>query len=137
VKENPLKWLVGALAGLTVIGVLVAALVVLWLMPVSRAEEPGDTVHLIPSDLRATLIDNGSAVELRWSSVEPEGVYLTVQRSRSGNEGSWEDLAELEPGATSFEDDEIETGGTYLYRLKAFTEDGSSGQTSVVSVTVP
>lgn len=120
-------------AGLAAAGIVT----MLWFVVFTRSEAPGETRHLIPSDLSARLIEGGESVELSWTAVDVEGVTLVVQRSESGGSEEWEDLAQFQSGTGTQTYTEPVTSTQYVYRIRSFDDRGGSGQTAVVSIDSP
>jgi hypothetical protein len=131
------RWLVGVILGVAAVIVVVSIMVVLFFMPLRAEYGPGlGNDNQVPSDLQALTVHDRLAIQLTWSAVNQGTFTYVLQRSEGGGEKSWEDVAELEPGATSYLDGEgLRDGVTYLYRIHAWDPEGGSGYSNGASAT--
>jgi uncharacterized protein len=74
-------------------------------------------------------------VKLNWTDRSDDETGFLVERS-TGN-GSYESLATLDSGTTSFTDAQVSELGRYSYRVSAINEAGFSSSTNVVSAQIP
>lgn len=131
--EHMNKWIVGI--GIAVLAVLaVPILVVLAFVPVRvEVRESEGMDNQVPSDLHALTVHDRLAIELTWTPVNQGTATYVLQRLAADSEGSWVDVATLEPGAGRFLDQGLEDDVTYSYRIRAFDPDGGAGYSNVTS----
>lgn len=123
--------------GVIAVAVIVPVLMVLFLLPWRSETEAGTANNnMVPSDLQALTVHDRLAVQLTWTAVEQGTATYVLQRSVGGGEESWENVAELPKGATSYLDDSnLQDGVTYLYRIYASDPQGGSGISNGASAT--
>jgi hypothetical protein len=132
------RWLLGAILGIAAVIVVAPIMVLLFFMPLRAEYGPGrGNDNQVPSDLEALTVHDRLAIQLTWTPVNQGTSTYVLQRSEEGGgEESWEDVAELEPGAKSYLDDEgLRDGTTYLYRIYAWDPEGGSGYSNGTSAT--
>lgn len=130
-------WIIAIVLGFIGLLIIVPVLVVLFLVPV-RTElttESGPD-NLIPTDLQALTIHDRLTIQVSWTPVDQGTATYVLQRSEGGGEESWADVAELELGASSYLDDQgLEDGVTYRYRIYARDPAGGSGYSNTAGAT--
>ncbi len=74
-----------------------------------------------PADVEASFNDSKRTVAVSWTgNPEPDLLGYIVQRKSES--GSFSNLAEIEPGTTTYTDDVEELAGDYAYRIVALRE---------------
>ncbi|MDT8382075.1 MAG: C25 family cysteine peptidase [Brevefilum sp.] len=89
-----------------------------------------------PSDLAAAAVSNNQ-IDLSWTdNSDPESAFL-IERSPSGLDGTWMQIASLEENATTYSDTGLSKDTTYFYRVRAyrFADDQYSDYTNTASAT--
>src|SRR5690606_25391597 len=87
-----------------------------------------------PSDLATSFTSN--SITLMWTdNADNETAYI-VERSSTGAEESYEEIATLEPNTTAFINFELKHNTTYYYRLKAQNEIGASAYITTSATTL-
>lgn len=90
-----------------------------------------------PSNLVGTLQD-GPRVRLQFIDNSANETGFVIQRATNG--GAYSNLTTMAPqagtGTRTYNDAAVIAGDTYSYRVKAITDQGSSGWTNVVTVNV-
>jgi hypothetical protein len=126
---------IGIITGIVVLVVAVPVLVALFLFPLRSETEAGKVNdNLVPSDLQALTVHDRLAIQLTWTAVDQRTATYLLQRSEDGGADSWEDLTELAPDTTSYlDDDDLQDGVTYLYRIYAWDSQGGSGYSNGAS----
>jgi hypothetical protein len=122
--------------------VAVPVLVFLFVFPLRAETRAGSANNnQVPTDLQALIVHDRLAIQLTWTAVDPGTATYVLQRSEAGGEESWHDLTELPSGATSYlDEDNLQEGGTYLYRIYAWDPQGGRGYsngTSAIATTLP
>lgn len=99
------------------------------------ARTPGEgAVPDAPRELDAQLTAAG--IHLRWNDVAGEHGYKIERRLDGSGSGDWVQIGTTGPNITTFLDEHVEPGRTYLYRVRAFNAAGNSGYSNVRAVTV-
>jgi hypothetical protein len=89
-----------------------------------------------PTNLAASVRTKPRArVTLSWTDTSSNETGFYVDRSTDGG-ATWVRIAQLAANATSYGDDSVSSGKTYLYRACAYNGMGNSGYSNAVSVTV-
>jgi fibronectin type 3 domain-containing protein len=103
---------------------------------VAVATTPGDgaTAPAAPRELTAELTD-ARRVRLHWADVAGEQGYK-VERRVDGTDG-WTQIGTTGENVTTFLDENVVAGKTYLYRVRAFNAAGNSDYSNVRAVSVP
>jgi hypothetical protein len=89
------------------------------------------TVPSAPSGLSASLNARNKA-DLSWSDNSGNESGFVVERSESG--AAYQTLATVGAGSTSYRDSGLRRNRTYVYRVRAFNDAGSSGYSNTASV---
>jgi hypothetical protein len=128
-------WVLAIILGFVALLVIVPILVLLFLVPVRSDLSPGSGHdNRVPTDLMALTVHDRLAIQLNWTPVDQGTATYVLQRSEGGGQDSWADVAELEWGASSYLDDQgLEDGVAYLYRIYARDPAGGSGYSNAVS----
>ena len=128
-----LKWVFSVTAGIVVVAAIGTA-IALAVLPgeVERSEGPPGP-DLVPSELSALAESNPPKITISWTSGIPTDVTAVLQRSTTARDETWQEIATLAAGSTEYTDEDIVTGQTYLYRIRASRTDGSSGVSPVIS----
>jgi fibronectin type 3 domain-containing protein len=82
------------------------------------------------------LLQGGGVVKLQWSNVANETGY-TVERRVDGTTVPFQPIATLDADTTTVNDQGLQAGRTYLYRVRAFNAQGSSAFSNTAVVTLP
>ena len=102
----------------------------------SAAATPREiSVPAAPTELSAELAEEGRAVRLRWNNVAGERGFK-IERRLDGTT-TWVQVGATPADVTTFLDTRFERGGTYIYRVRAHNEAGSSPWSNTDSVVVP
>jgi hypothetical protein len=127
----------GIILGVAALAVLVPVLVLLVVFPLRAETRPGSANNnQVPTDLQALPLHDSLAIQLTWTTVDQGTATYILQRSEGGGEESWDDLTELPSGATSYlDDDNLQDGDTYLYRIYARDPQGGRGYSNGASAT--
>jgi predicted phage tail protein len=97
--------------------------------------EVGTTAPATPREFSATLVAPRAA-RLNWSDVTGETGYR-VERRVDGSADDWAVVATLGADVTTYAQDGLAAGKTYLYRVRAFNAAGASEPTAARAVAVP
>ena len=90
----------------------------------------------VPTALTATAAAApATEVGLAWSDASADELGFVVERSTDGT--NWAEIARLPAGTTQFGDATVAAGGTYSYRVSAYSGAGNSAPSNVATVTVP
>jgi uncharacterized protein (TIGR03437 family) len=100
-----------------------------------RLLQPPVTPLPPPVDLVAVLRSTGQ-VELSWRNVATNETGIRVKRRRAEVD-SWSVLATLDRGSSSFVDNDIVPGRSYLYTVVAFDARGESASSNQANISVP
>jgi titin len=96
---------------------------------------PGETgAPAAPRELNAELGD-GRRVRLTWADVANEKGYK-VERRLDGTD-AWTQVGTTAPNVTTFVDERVDAGKTYIYRVRAFNDAGDSSYSNTDAVTIP
>lgn len=86
-----------------------------------------------PSELATSVTSN--SITLMWTdNADNEAAYI-VERSSTGAEESYEEIAALEPNTTAYIDFELKHNTTYYFRVKAQNDVGASSYASISATT--
>ena len=99
----------------------------------ARTPAEGDA-PAAPRELDASLTDGGR-VRLRWLDVAGERGYR-IERRLDGTD-DWVQIGTTGENVTTFVDERVERGRTYVYRVRAFNAAGNSPYSNTDAVTVP
>jgi titin len=102
---------------------------------VATPPEDGTTVPAAPTGLVAELAAPRAA-RLRWDDVATETGYV-IERRIDGTDAPWAAVGETAANVTTFAQDGLLAGTTYLYRVRARNAAGSSEPSNVASVRTP
>ena len=75
---------------------------------------------------------SSSSITLSWTSNGSNVSGYKIERSASSEDG-YEQVSEVAPGVTSYEDEGLNPATTYFYRVRAFNEAGDSDYSEVAS----
>ena len=90
-----------------------------------------------PTGLAASVVD-AFTLDLNWNPVaNAEGYILWVRYGISETTASWDKLAMLPAGTTTFRHEALNVGKTYGYRVAAFNGEGSSPFSTVIDKQTP
>jgi len=90
------------------------------------------TLLSAPSDLKAEVL-SAESVRLRWADNSASEDGYLIERSEA--QGGFVEIARLESNVTEFTDRNLQSGVTYLYRVKSFSSlAGESSWSNEVSV---
>jgi serine protease len=91
-----------------------------------------------PGKLLATATSAG-VVQLSWTDKSDNEQGFVIERADKSNGvvGPFEPIAEVDPGVTSYVDDTVQSGATYLYRVAAFNVAATNGTRKCAIVAVP
>ena len=89
----------------------------------------------VPGDLRAELIAP-RAIKLTWNDVAGETGYV-IERRIDGSPEAFARVGSTNAGVTTFTDDGLLAGKTYLYRVRSVNAVGTSGPSNVAFATTP
>jgi hypothetical protein len=128
-----IKWIIGVVVGILVVAAIGTgiALAVLPGEAVVVTQPPGP--DLVPSNLTANGSTDPLSITIAWEQAIPSDVTAVLQRSPSGDNDSWLDIATFQPGTTNYIDSDIDKGQIYFYRVQASDEAGGEGISPVVS----
>ncbi|MBI3194356.1 MAG: hypothetical protein HYZ34_07820 [Ignavibacteriae bacterium] len=84
-----------------------------------------------PRTLVATLLTSRS-IGLQWQQQSTNELGFIVER-KTGVDGVWGELARTEIDSLTFNDINLVTNRHYFYRVRAYSNDGVSGETNIVS----
>ena len=76
------------------------------------------------------------SVRLAWTNVERETGYR-LERRVDGTDGPWALIATTGADVTTYLDEALEPGRTYLYRVRAFNDAGESANSNTTYRTIP
>lgn len=82
-----------------------------------------DTKPEAPSDLKVETKE--LQAYLSWTDNSDDEIHFMLARRMDGEEYGDAIYAYPDPNATSFIDDDVESGKTYFYRIEAMTADGT------------
>ncbi len=99
--------------------------------PGNAALEP----PLAPSGLVATASSPTTAT-LTWTAVGSDATSVLVQR-QTGGAGAFTTIATLAANSTTYNDTTLTPGTTYAYRVLAANTAGTSGASSIATITTP
>ena len=91
---------------------------------VASVRTPGETGVPAAPRLDASLV-GARAIRLVWSDVDAEQGYK-IERRVDGTDGPWTQIATTAANVTTYVDEGLEPGKTYIYRVRAFNEAGDS-----------
>jgi hypothetical protein len=74
-------------------------------------------------------------VNLAWTDTATTETAFEVYRQVGG--GAWTRVVALPPNTTSYADLGLSAGSSYLYQVRATSNEGASGFSNPVSVTLP
>ena len=97
---------------------------------------PGAGAPSAPRELVAELVQ-GRFVRLRWVDVAGETGYRVERRLNGSGSGEWVQVGNTAANVVTFADERVERGRTYVYRVRAFNEVGSSPYSNTAAVSVP
>jgi fibronectin type 3 domain-containing protein len=101
---------------------------------VAVARTPGEGgVPAAPRELDASLVEG--RVRLRWLDVSGEQGYR-VERRLDGSD-DWVQIGTTGENVTTFVDERVDRGRTYVYRVRAFNAAGNSPYSNTDAVTIP
>jgi len=92
----------------------------------SLIEEEGNAPPATPTELIATAMSS-NLIELRWNPADENEDGFEIQRRTSASGDEYRTIARTEPGVSSYADDALDPATHYLYRVRAFSESGTSG----------
>ena len=75
---------------------------------------------------------SSSSITLNWTSNGSDVLGYKIERSASSEDG-YEQVSEVAPGVTSYEDEGLNPATTYFYRVRAFNATGDSDYSEVAS----
>jgi hypothetical protein len=87
-----------------------------------------------PSDLTATATTS-TEVSLSWTDTSSDETGFLIERKAAG--GAFMQIATVGAGVTSYSDDGLSTGTTYVYRVRAINSAGNSAYSNRAQVTTP
>ncbi len=86
-----------------------------------------------PSNFHAMTVHDRLMIQLMWDGV-PQGVtHVVVERSITGEDGPWEELATVAAGSDTYSDMNLAAETVYYYRAKSRGDTGDSAWSDVVS----
>jgi hypothetical protein len=91
---------------------------------------PGDIAAFDPSDLTATAT-SGSSIELNWNDNSFDETNFEIQRSLTGNDIDFTNIATVAANATSYTDTTVNKDTVYYYRVRALRTTTHSAYTNV------
>jgi len=94
--------------------------------------EEGGSVPQAPTGLSATV--GSGAINLSWYDNSENEEGFNVER-RVGSTGSFEYIGETAPNSPDYDDEEVQNGQTYYYRVNAYNNDGTSDYSNTVQMT--
>jgi predicted phage tail protein len=100
-------------------------------LPIRTGES---TIPTAPRELRATAV-GPTRIDLRWAGVEGETGYR-IERRLDGTD-EWVKMAFVGANVTSFSDVKVSPGRTYLYRVRAANDTGSSPWSNTAAARTP
>ncbi len=129
------RWIFGIVLGILALIVAVPIIVALVLLPARSESGSGlGNDNQVPSDLEAVSVQDRLAVQLTWTPVHQGTATYVLQRTETSGEESWADIAQLDPGASSYLDSAgLQSGVTYRYRIYASDPSGGYGHSNVAS----
>lgn len=138
-----MKVFIGLVFGAIAIGLLLIAAVVAFVWPISTDAEalPIDDIGLV--EIGAYSRDDVLGIQLRWVTARQETTTFVLERSLSGEDGSWQRIVTVEPGSrhyvdentVEYLDEDVEHLVTYFYRIQMTEPDGGGGMSHTVDVT--
>jgi fibronectin type 3 domain-containing protein len=95
-------------------------------------------VPAAPSNLNAVALSSGNEVDLSWTDNASNESGFLVQRSTTGQPGSFTTIFTAGANVTSYNDTtNVNPGTTYYYQVIAFNGSGNSSPSNVFNVTTP
>lgn len=102
----------------------------------SNITNPVTTAFPAPSVLNTTAA-RSNQVNLSWTDNSNSEQLFRLQRSPTGSNGSWTDLATVGPNVTTFADTTAVGNTTYYYQIRAENAFSNSAYSTAAAITTP
>jgi fibronectin type 3 domain-containing protein len=97
-------------------------------LPACSSDDSDAEAIAAPSELRAEIVNDG--VHLTWKDNSTGEAHFMLFRKMKGESDAQDAYATPAANSTSYQDDEVESGMTYLYKVHAMDADGVMGKNS-------